>query len=337
MHSNQSISISTGTFFKAVLIVLGLWFLWYLREIVAIFVVAIMLASIIDPFADWFAQRRIPRGLAVLIVYTLLLALLSVIVIVLIPIIIEQSVQLMQNLSSTYEGVAQWLTQFQSRHRFFENFTTSAQSFEQSLTASASSLFTTVKGFFGGIAALVIVLVLAFYLVVEEQSVRKYFKTLAPVEYQPFITEMFKKMQTKIGAWLRGQLILGFFVGSAVYIGLTILGVKYALLLALIAGLLEIIPYVGPIISLIPAAIIGFATSLWLGVAVVILFLIIQQIENNVLVPKIMQRVTGLNPILSILALLIGAKVGGLFGAVLAIPLATMIAVVIEEIYKESV
>src|SRR3989338_987691 len=123
MHPNQSISISTGTFFKAVLIVLGLWFLWYLRDVVAIFVVAIMLASIIDPFADWFAARRIPRGLAVLIVYTVLLALTSVIIIVLIPIIIEQSVQLLQNFSSSYAGVAEWIAQFQSRHQFFDNLT----------------------------------------------------------------------------------------------------------------------------------------------------------------------------------------------------------------------
>lgn len=336
MHAD-TIHISTRTFFKAVLIVLGLWFLWYIRDIVAIFVVAIMLASVIDPFADWFAVRRIPRGLAVLIVYTVLLALTSVIVIVLIPIITEQSIQLIQNLSTTYAGFIDSFLQFQSRHRLIETLTSGLQTFEQSLTASAGSLFTTVKGFFGGLAALIIVLVLTFYLVVEEQAVRKYFKTLAPVEYQPFITDVFKKMQIKMGDWLRGQMILGFFVGLAVYIGLSLLGVKYALLLALIAGLLEIVPYVGPIVSLIPAAIIGFAQSLWLGAAVVILFLLIQQIENNLLVPKIMQRATGLNPVLSILALLVGAKIGGIFGAILAIPLATMIGVLMQEIFNEPV
>lgn len=335
MRTSETISISTGTFIKAVLIILGLWFLWFIREIVAIFIVAIMLASVIDPFADWFAKNKIPRGLAVLIVYTILLALAAVIVIVLAPIIAEQSAQLIQNLSARSADIVESFVRFQQSHQFLESITTSLQSFGQNISSSAGSLFTTVKGFFGGLAALLIVLVLAFYMVVEEDSMRKYFKTLAPVEYQPYITQTLKKMQAKIGAWLRGQIILGFFVGLAIYVGLKLLGVPYALLLALIAGIFEIIPYVGPIISLIPAAIIGFALSPFAGIGTVILYLIIQQIENNVLVPKIMQKVTGLSPVLSILALLIGVKVGGIIGAILAIPLATMIAVVVEDAFKD--
>ncbi len=335
MRNEQTISISTGTFLKAVLIILGLWFLWFIREIVAIFVVAIMLASIIDPFADWFAQKRIPRGLAVLIVYTVLLALASLIVIVLVPLVIEQSGQLIGNLSLSSASLIDSFVQFQQRHQFLESLTSGLESFQQSLTTSARSIFTTVKGFFGGLAALLVVLVLAFYMVVEENSMRRYFMTFAPAEYKPYLVQILKKMQMKIGAWLRGQIILGLCIGLAVYVGLKLLGVPYALLLALIAGLFEIIPYVGPIVSLIPAAIIGFAVSPVLGTAVVILYLIIQQAENNILVPKIMQKVTGLSPILSIAALLIGVKVGGVVGAILAIPLATMIAVVAEDMFKD--
>lgn len=335
MRNEQTISISTGTFLKAVLIVLGLWFLWFIREIVAMFVVAIMLASIIDPFADWFAKKRIPRGLAVLIVYTVLLALASVIVLALVPIVIEQSGQLIENLSASSASLIDSFVQFQQRHQFLESLTSGLESFQQNLNASANSVFSTVKGFFGGLAALLIVLVLAFYMVVEENSMRRYFMTLAPAEYQPYLVQLLKKMQIKIGAWLRGQIILGLVIGLAVYIGLKLLGVPYALLLAIIAGLFEIIPYVGPIVSLIPAAIIGFAQSPVLGAAVVVLYLIIQQAENNVLVPKIMQKVTGLSPILSIAALLVGVKVGGVVGAILAVPLATMIAVVVEDMFKD--
>ncbi|MEK7615175.1 MAG: AI-2E family transporter [Patescibacteria group bacterium] len=337
MRSEQSISISTGTFVKAILIFLGAWFLWYIREIVAIFVVAIMFASVIDPFADWFARRRIPRGLAVLVVYTILFAIAAIMVITLVPIILEQSVQLVQNLSVTYVGAVDAFVHFQERHQFVETIVSNLQSFQQNINTSAGSLFTTVKGFFSGLIALAIVLALTFYMVVEEDSMRKYFRTFAPVEYQPYITELLKKMQAKMGAWLRGQIILGVFVGVGVYIGLSLLGVPYALLLAVIAGLLEIIPYAGPILSLVPAAIIGFAQSPIHGAAVVGLFLLIQQIENHLLVPKIMQSVTGLNPVLSILALLIGVQVGGIVGAILAIPLATMIAVVAEDIFKEFV
>ncbi len=340
MKNNQTISISTGTFVKAGLIIIGLWFLWFIREIVAIFVAAIMLASLIDPFADWFTRKRIPRGLAVLIVYTILISVMSLIFVLLIPVVAEQSVQMISNLSLSYTDITEPLMRFQAlseANGFADSFTKSLSTIQSSISDSVGGIFTTVKGFFGSLAALLIVLVLAFYMVVEEDNMRKYFKSLAPLEYQPYIAQLMTKMQKKIGAWLRAQFILGLFVGGGVYIGLKLIGVEYALLLALIAGILEIIPYVGPIISLVPALIIAFAQSPLIGALTLILYLVIQQIENNVLVPKIMQKITGLNPIISIAALLVGVKVGGVVGAILAIPLATMAMVAVEDIFKELV
>jgi predicted PurR-regulated permease PerM len=122
-------------------------------------------------------------------------------------------------------------------------------------------------------------------------------------------------------------------IGAAVYIGLLILGVPYALLLGLIAGLLEIIPYAGPILSSVPILIIAFSVSPIKGFASLVLIIAIQQIENNILVPKIMQKATGLNPIISIVAMLVGVKFGGLVGALLAIPVATMLSVAVEELF----
>jgi predicted PurR-regulated permease PerM len=205
----------------------------------------------------------------------------------------------------------------------------------QSVANSFSSVFTTIWGVIGGLAALLVVLVLAFYIVVEDDRARKYFKNLAPVEYQPYISQLIGKMQTKMGAWLRAQIILGLIVGVAVYIGLSLLGVKYALLLALMAGLFELIPYAGPVLSLIPAVLISFVQSPIKGLFVIILYLVVQQLENNILVPKIMQKVVGLNPVVSIVAMLIGWKLGGVLGAILAIPVATMAAVLLEDLFEE--
>jgi predicted PurR-regulated permease PerM len=338
MKPPQSVSISTSTFIKAVLIVLGLWFLWFVRDVVAILVVSVLLAALIDPFADWFEEHRIPRGIAVLIVYTILIAISSVMLILLTPVVIEQSAHLVGNLGGYYTEASDSLGQFQQFSETYglsENLSLSMQSIQDSFTASFDSVFSTVKGFFGGIAALVIIFVLAFYMVVEEDAVRKYFQSLLPPEYQPYLSHVAKKMKNKMGAWLRGQLVLGFVVGIAAYIGLKLLGIEYALLLALIAGLFEVVPYVGPIISLFPAAIIGFAQSPLLGLAVMVLYLLIQQVENNVLYPKIMQKATGLNPIVSIIALLIGIKVAGVVGAIISIPLATMGVVLLEDLFKD--
>ncbi len=338
MIPEQTINISTRTFVKAILFVLVLWLLWFLRDIVAMLLVSIMLASLIDPLADWLEKNRIPRGLAVLGVYTVIGAVASLVLVLLIPVLITQSTQLVSKLGVFSEDFTTSFVQIQSfseSHGLSKNVQDAFANAQQAISSSFSSIFSTVTGFVGSVAAMLIVFVLTYYMVAEEDGLRKCLKNLAPVEYQPYISQLLARMQKKIGAWLRGQLILGLVVGVAIYIGLKILGVEYALLLALIAGLFEIIPYAGPVLSLIPTAIIGFAQSPVLGIGVVILYLIVQQVENHVLVPKIMQKVTGLNPVFSILALLIGVKVAGFIGAVLAIPIATMIAVATEDTFKD--
>ena len=338
MKPQQTISISTGTFFKAVAIVIALWFFWYIRSIVAIFCASLLLAALIEPFADWFAKRSIPRSLAVLIVYTVLISVVTVMGIVLVPVIAEQFTQLIANISVFSKDISDILAQFQNfsaQHGFSENVTESLQAVEQGFSTSVGSVFTTVTGIVGGLATLLIILVLTFYMVAEGEKMNKYFKSLAPIEYQPYLSELMKKIEVKIGAWLRGQFFLGFVIGLASYIGLSILGVRYALLLAIIAGFCEMIPYVGPIFSAIPAMIIALAQAPALAVIVGVMYVVIQQLENHLLVPKIMQKVTGLNPIVSILALLIGVKVGGILGAFAAIPLAAILMVVLDDFFNE--
>ncbi len=330
------ITVSTWTILKVVLVLVALILLWLLRDVVAILFMALLLAALIDPFADWFSKRHVPRSLAVLVVYAILLAVSAIVLILIIPPLVAQVQQLIGNFALTYGEAVRSFTQFQAisiQYGLGENFQASLQALQEGVGKSVSQIFSTITGFFTGVAAFVLVLVLAFYMVVEEDAARRFFKNLAPEEYQPFLGTLFMKMQKRIGSWLRGQLVLGVVIGLAVYVGLTILGVPYALVLGLIAGLLEIIPYAGPMLAAIPTLIIAFSVSPLKGVMVIILIVAIQQIENNVLVPKIMQKATGLNPIVSIVALLIGIKLGGIVGAVLAIPVATVIAVATEELF----
>lgn len=338
MTPPQSVNISTATFIKAVLIVLGIWFLWFVRDVVAIFIASLLLSSLIEPFAATLHARHIPRALAVLIVYTVLLMLVSLLIVLLVPAVTEQGGQLLSHLPTSYTEAATSfgnLQQFSQNVGLTDSLTSSLASLQETFSNSVSSVFSTVKGVMVGVVATFIVMVLAFYMVVEEEKVRKYFRSLAPIEYQPYVGHLMKKMQKKMGEWLRGQLILAFVVGTLIFIGLTILGVPYALLLALMAGVLEVVPYVGPVLSLIPALIIAFAQSPILGLAVVLLYVLVQQIENHLLVPKIMQSVTGLNPIISILALLIGIKVAGIVGAIFSIPLAMIGVVILEDLFGD--
>ncbi len=346
----QKITISLKTILTVLFIVLGLFFLWHVREVIAILLAALLLAALIEPFATWLADRHIPRGLAVLIVYVVLGAITTLFFVLLIPVVIEQVLQLLANIQANYKDIATSLGAFQSalaEYGFEENFKEFLVTAQKSINEQITVLFSTVTGLLYGLGAVFITGVLAYYMVVEQESARKYFKSFLPVEYQPFVAQLLSKMQKKIGAWLRGQLILGVIVGTAAYVGLRVLGVNYALLLALIAGILEIIPFIGPVISTIPAVIIASVQHPIKGIFVLFLYIVIQQLENNVLVPKVMQKVIGLNPIISIIALLIGIKIGGgggetfsfigaTVGAILSIPAATMLAVILEELFKEK-
>ena len=326
---DHTINVSTLTFVKVVLIAVSAWFLWFVRDIVAMLFVALLLAALIDPFADWFARNKVPRSLAVIIVYAVLGMIAAAVTVLIVPILIEQVTQLFGSgpfAAVLQQGLAKVRTLFD-----VQNFLASLLSGE---VTSVTALFSQVAGFLAGFVSLFVVLVLAFYMIVEENAAKKLFRSFAPVEYQPYLAQTITKMQAKIGAWLRGQLLLGLVVGTCSFAGLAIIGVKYALLLAILAGLFEIIPYVGPTLSVIPAVIIGFVQSPMKGLAVLVLYVAIQQVENHVLVPKIMQKVTGLNPIVSIVALMIGVKLAGLAGAVLSIPVATMVAVILEDLFR---
>ncbi len=331
------IAVSTGTFIKAVLIAAGLAFAWFIRDILAVLFVAVLLAALIDPLADAFAKRRIPRSLAVLLVYLGLGGLFAFAFLLLAPVVAKELGQLLSAIPAS--PLLAFFDKFQAavgQYGLQENLASALQALQSGVTSSFTSVFSTITGVFGAVAAVLIVLVLAFYMVVEEESARRFFKNLAPEEYQPYLSRLFEKMQHKVGSWLRGQMALGTVIGVLVYVGLLALDVRYALVLALLAALMEFIPYVGPILSVVPAVLIAFGDSPLKALSVLVLYVVIQQLENNLLVPKIMQKATGLNPIASIVALLIGVKLAGFVGALLSIPVATMVSVVLEDLFTKE-
>lgn len=329
------VHISTGTIFRVLAIVALLVFLWFIKEIVLMLFVAIMLAALVEPFADFLHRFKIPRGFGVLVVYIVLFSVLTVSLILVIPPLVEQVQNLLNNFSSIFVGVSDTIGRlyaFGEQYGFKEDIVRSIDELRGNFGNVLSGVFSTITGVVGGVVSLVIILVLAFYMVVEEDAWRRFFRRVAPDEYQPYLTQLFNRMQKKIGLWLRGQLLLMLIVGVATYLGLLALNVEYALVLGIFAGVMEIVPYAGPNIGAIPAVVLAFVESPVKGALVLLLYIVIQQLENNLLVPKIMQKVTGLNPIISIVALLVGFKIAGIPGAVLAIPVATLLSVFAADI-----
>jgi len=177
------------------------------------------------------------------------------------------------------------------------------------------------------------ILVLTFYMLLQDDGLSRLIQSVVPRTYQSYTLRLLAHMQDRIALWLRGQLILSLVVGILTLIGLAVLGVKFALLLALIAALTELIPYLGPILGAIPAVFIAFTQSPTLGLMTLVLYIVVQQLENHLLVPRIMSKAVGLNPVVVIVAILIGGKIGGVVGAIVAIPIATALAVLLREVF----
>lgn len=325
------ISINTGTVIRILAIVLAIGFIYFLRDIVIILIVSLLIATVIDPFADWMENKKLPRGLAVVFSYFAILVVLAGAMLLLVPSVYEQS----QSLTAEYSPVIQSfigenfdVDLFTKTNFSDKNLVSIIETLKGAgATDVAGQLFSVISGIFGGLFAVILVLILGYYMTVEEKSLRAGLELITPDRYRDFVTSLLKEGKKKVGFWMRGQLILMLIVGLLYYGVLTILGVPFALVLAVLGGLLEVVPYLGPNLSALPAIIIAFSISPALAVLVVVAYFLIQQLEADILTPKIMQRVTGVNPIISIVAILIGYQIAGIVGALLAIPMAVLATV----------
>ncbi|MBP7859904.1 AI-2E family transporter, partial [Patescibacteria group bacterium] len=202
---------------------------------------------------------------------------------------------------------------------------------EQSSTIVGTALEKTIDAV-SGVFLIFTVLVLTIYMLLDFHNIRKFMASLLPKKEEGKALEVLKEIETKLGAWLRGELLLMTVIGTLTYIGLFALDIDYALSLALIAGILEIVPMIGPTIALVPALIVGFSTSPVHGFGILGLYIVIQQLENNLIVPKIMQKSVGFNPLVTLIAIILGGSLFGVLGSLLAVP-ATLVITIIARNY----
>jgi predicted PurR-regulated permease PerM len=333
-----NIEISTNSIIKVLIFLILLGVLYLIRNVVAIVFFAIILVSILEPIVSWLISKKIPKILAVLMIYLLLVGILAGILVLIIPPISTEINQLSSSFPYYWQRATTEfsnLNDFLSQYGISQGIETSLKSWQFQLPESTGTIVNRVSDFISGIFSLFVVLVITFHILVEEGATRRILRSLLPSKYLPYAYQLVSKIQKKLGYWLRGQMILCFIIFLLVYAGLLWLGVKYALVFAIIAGLLEFIPYLGPFVSGTIAVSLTFFQSPVLAVLVLILYIFIQIVENNFLVPKVMQKAVGLNPVISILSLLIGGKLGGLIGVILAIPIATALSVVVQDFFDQ--
>lgn len=326
------IKIDPWSIAKILLILIGLVFLYLIRDIILIVFGALILSFVFAPIIDGLERKKVSRFLSTTMVYLIFLFILVVIIIPLISAIQHEFGSLIKKIPIYYE-------QF---HQYFGSSGQGSPGILQKLLANwyntiniagitSQGVFAILGTFFGWIFVIGTILVIAFYLTVQKEALRQTIKSLTPEKYRENVVRLADLIQKDIGAWARGLLILCLLVGLMNYIGLTILGVNFALVLAVLAGILEVVPWLGPWLAGIPAVFVALTQSPVKALMVVILYVAVQQIENNLIVPQVMKRAIGLNPLLVILVILIGAKLAGPVGIILAVPLVTIVIILGKE------
>lgn len=277
--------------------------------------------------------QRVPRWLAILVIYLSIVAVVTVAVLLVFPPLIDQAQELWRRLPELTARAQQFLV----NRRLLDHPITLEEAVRNAPGPgrAVNTVAVAVSSVFGGLITLVTLLILTFYLLVESSSIFEGFVRLFPYTDRPRIRSAALKISTKVSAWLRGQLMLGGAIGLSGALGLFLLGVPYFWVLGLIAAFGELIPVIGPILSAIPAILVAATVSTQTAVFTLLFLLLQQQVESHVLVPKVMGRQVGVSAVGVIVALLIGGALLGIIGAVLAVPTAAIIQVVVEELLEE--
>ncbi len=345
---NITVNINAAAFFKATLVVLFFVVLYILRDLALILLTSVVLASATEPMTKWFMRYKMPRVIAVIFIYLAFFVLLIGIFYVFLPPLLNEMSGLLSSFpqylqSFSFFGSGYTSNDFLNNQQFIEQFsnqfslTEAVSQIRNAATNISGGLFQSLSAVFGGIASFILIIVISFYLSVQEKGIENFLRLVTPLRDEKYVVNLWQRSQMKIGRWMQGQLLLGLIVGVLVYLGLTILGVNYALLLAVLAALFEIIPLFGPILASIPAIALGFVDSFSLGLMVVGLYVIIQQFENHLIYPLVVRKVVGVSPILVIISLVVGAKLAGFLGILLAVPVAAALMEFADDIQRKKI
>lgn len=359
------ISIKSGTIFRTIILLLLFVFLYYIRDLVLVVLAAVVIASAIEPFTVWFGKHRVARLPAVILMYLGIAGIIVGIFYFFLPPLLNDLSNFLASTPHYLDSISIWdplqnqsvvnskqavqsLSADLSQSRQVVSNLSSSLSLSQIVANVRGAISSLSQGFietlslvFGGILSSALIIVLSFYLSVQEDGVTKFLQFVIPDRHEKYIIGLWKRVQVKIGLWMQGQLILAVVVGLLVYLVLTIFGqtlhVGNPLLLAFLAGVFEIIPLFGPILSAIPAVAASYTDgTLTTALVVVGIYLIIHQLENNLIYPLVVKKIVGVSPILVILALIVGFKLAGFLGVVLSVPIATTLMEYFSDLQKNK-
>lgn len=331
-----TIEFSFKTILWVIATVVALWLVVTIKEVLVILFLAYIFAAALDPIVDTLEKKKLPRSVAILLLYVAIIAVGVLFVELVVPPTIAQVSQLAKDSNLYIDKISLFLKDINPSLE-----TAGRQVLSKTLGSLSGSninqIAGTAIGFFTGALGLIAVFVIGFYLLIQRDGVEKGLSAILPQKYQKRAFAISREIAKKMSSWVRGQLFLAFVIFLLNYIALTILHVDMALTLALISGVLELLPIIGPIVAGVLAALIALATSPLLAIIVAIWYIVVQQLENHILVPQIMKKSVGLNPIIVIVAILVGGKVMGFWGVLISVPVFACISVIFEEFKKNKI
>ena len=331
----MTIDISARTIIKIVLIFLSVFFVFILRDVIFVVLFSVFLAAAISPPISWLCKKRIPRLVSAVIIYVFFIALVSVFLTFVVPIIAGELSQLTQALPRYFENSIETASTSSRYLDFIAQLQAFLERASDYLEVSSGSITTLLVNIFGGLIYFISVFVISFYFSVMEHGVASFFKSIVPHVHEEYILGLWNRVNTKVGKWFQGQLLLALIIGIVVYVGPALLNVKYALLLGIVAMAFELIPFVGPIMASIPAIALAFLQRPLLALWVLLFYVIMQQLENQLLSPLILGKSTGMHPVSVIIALLIGGGLAGILGVLLAVPVAVVLVEGFEDLAQQ--
>lgn len=313
----QKIEISHRTIIFTVVLFVGMWLLFQIKDIVFLLFISFILMSALRPIVDKLSKFRIPRIVSILCLYGVLFGLVGTALVGSVPTLVYQTTRFIQDIPGLTERILpywrldnQWLT--------------------QQIAPIGENVVRVTVSIFSNIVTVITVLVFTFYFLLERNQTDRLLSRIAGGEMAGRIMTVMQNIEDRLGAWVLGQLSLMVFIGVLVYIGLTLLHINYALPLAILAGILEIVPIIGPILSALPAVLVALTISPLLTLSVVALYFVIQQVENSLVVPLVMRRSVGLSPLITIVSLMIGGRLAGMLGVILSVP----VVLVLQEVIR---
>jgi predicted PurR-regulated permease PerM len=324
------------------------WVVYRFSQIISPLAIAVILAYVLNPPVKFLTTKaKLSRTLAVVSVYLALVVILSLVLVSFVPSLIQQ----VTNINVDFQNIVEGISRFFERPLFVFGFYVDLRDVYSEVSGTLQNIVSPLASrtvsflidLASGFAWLIFILIVSFYLLKDTGRLVRSLENLVPVDYREEVHRLLREITIIWNAFLRSQLVLCAVVGTVVGVALAIVGVRNALILAIIAGILEIIPNIGPTIAAIPAILIAYfqgsahlpLSNGWFAILVIGLYVVIQQLENNFLVPRIIGRSLNLHPLVVIIGVIAGASLAGILGIFLAAPILASLRIVGNYVYRK--